>query len=72
MPCLCYGQLWHDGMLEDISWNFGKFLLDKNNAVYKYYTPRTPALSLNDDILKLLREEEKGHFRAEDGVIEDA
>lgn len=58
-------------MLGDISWNFGKFLLDRNNGVYKYYTPRTPAISLEEDIQKLLNEEEKGHLRDENGVIAD-
>ncbi|CAI9149554.1 unnamed protein product [Rangifer tarandus platyrhynchus] len=40
--------------LKNIGWNYGKFLLDKENGVYKYYGPRVEAIKLAEDIGKLI------------------
>ncbi|KAJ4712109.1 Glutathione peroxidase [Melia azedarach] len=42
-------------MFEDnIQWNFGKFLVDRNGKVYDRYYPSTSPLSIEHDIKKLL------------------
>jgi glutathione peroxidase len=41
---------------EAIKWNFTKFLVRRNGAVYKRYAPRTPPQELAGDILTLLAE----------------
>ncbi|PFH36716.1 peroxiredoxin PRX2 [Besnoitia besnoiti] len=62
-------ELYRDGDLGDISWNFGKFLLDRDNRVYKYYAPEVNPLQMVEDIKKLLRGELKGNIRGPDGKI---
>lgn len=39
---------------DDIKWNFGKFLVDKNGEVVERYAPTTGPLSIKEDIEKLL------------------
>lgn len=63
-------DLYSEGELLAVGWNFGKFLLDREGRVYGYYGPRTSALALEDDIKKLLKGEVKGHKRNKDGVLE--
>jgi len=38
----------------DITWNFEKFLIDKNGRPYKRYEPTDPPMALVDDIAYLL------------------
>jgi len=45
---------WNPVTINDISWNFEKFLLDRNGIPYKRYTPHTNPLALSDDIEFLL------------------
>jgi len=45
---------WYPVMTNDITWNFEKFLLDRNGNVYKRYTPSTDPALLVDDIEYLL------------------
>ncbi|OXB72704.1 UNVERIFIED_CONTAM: hypothetical protein H355_015398 [Colinus virginianus] len=65
-------QLYDRGHLQDIEWNFGKFLLDRNNRVYKYYKHDVKPLELIDDIRKLLNGEAKGKERGLDGKFVDS
>uniref|UniRef100_A0A8C9H2Y4 Glutathione peroxidase n=1 Tax=Piliocolobus tephrosceles TaxID=591936 RepID=A0A8C9H2Y4_9PRIM len=46
----------HDdkGMLENIGWNFGKFLVDRNGNVFDYFSPKISPLKLEKKILQLL------------------
>ncbi|GAW82853.1 glutathione peroxidase-like thioredoxin peroxidase [Plasmodium gonderi] len=46
----------HDkhGTLENIGWNFGKFLVDKKGNVISYYSPRTNPLDIEKYINELL------------------
>ncbi|PFH36717.1 thioredoxin-dependent peroxidase TPX1/2 [Besnoitia besnoiti] len=62
-------ELWKDGVLQDIAWNFGKFLLDKEDRVFKYYDPWTRPMSLEEDIKKLLADAVTGKRRGSDGVL---
>jgi glutathione peroxidase len=39
---------------ETIGWNFGKFLVDRNGVIIKYYGTRTNPLEIEPDIIKLL------------------
>lgn len=55
--------------LGDVGWNYGKFLLDKNNGVFKYYGPRTKPLSMEADIQRLLNGEVAGTKRDAEGVL---
>eukprot|EP00178_Gracilaria_changii_P021186 TRINITY_DN63072_c0_g1_i1.p1 TRINITY_DN63072_c0_g1~~TRINITY_DN63072_c0_g1_i1.p1 ORF type:complete len:137 (+),score=16.73 TRINITY_DN63072_c0_g1_i1:208-618(+) len=45
---------WTPVMVDDITWNFEKFLIDKNGIPYKRYTPSTQPLTLSNDIEFLL------------------
>ena len=36
------------------SWNFGKYLVDSEGHVYKYYSPQTSVRSIAGDVEKLL------------------
>jgi len=45
---------WSPVEYNDITWNFEKFLLDRNGKVYKRYTPQTPPMALLEDIEFLL------------------
>ncbi|CBZ54378.1 Glutathione peroxidase, related [Neospora caninum Liverpool] len=56
--------------LSDIGWNYGKFLLDKDNGVYKYYGPRTKPLEMEQDIRKLLEGQAKGMKRDAAGELQ--
>ncbi|PFH36714.1 thioredoxin-dependent peroxidase TPX1/2 [Besnoitia besnoiti] len=58
-----------EAKLSDIGWNYGKFLLDRENGVYQYYGPRTKPLQLEEDIRKLIAGEVKGMKRDEDGQL---
>mmetsp|Transcript_8716 Transcript_8716/g.13015 ORF Transcript_8716/g.13015 Transcript_8716/m.13015 type:complete len:123 (-) Transcript_8716:183-551(-) len=40
---------------DEIKWNFTKFLCDKNGVPVKRYGPRVHPLSIEDDIVKLLK-----------------
>jgi len=42
------------GLLPDIKWNFGKFLVDKEGRVVERYAPTTPPSAIEGDIVKLL------------------
>ncbi|CAD2099991.1 glutathione peroxidase-like thioredoxin peroxidase, putative [Plasmodium vinckei] len=46
----------HDenGVLDNIGWNFGKFLVDKNGNVVKYFSPKLSPLNMEKDITDLL------------------
>ncbi|KAI4835644.1 glutathione peroxidase-like thioredoxin peroxidase [Plasmodium brasilianum] len=46
----------HDknGKLENIGWNFGKFLVDRKGNVVKYFSPRTSPLDMEKFIVELL------------------
>ncbi|EUD66516.1 glutathione peroxidase [Plasmodium inui San Antonio 1] len=46
----------HDanGRLENIGWNFGKFLVNKSGDVISYYSPRTYPLEIEKNITDLL------------------
>ena len=41
-------------LFNNIKWNFTKFLIDRNGQVFDRYAPSTHAITLRDDILKLL------------------
>jgi len=45
---------WSPVTPNDITWNFEKFLIDKNGIPYKRYEPTDPPLSLVNDIALLL------------------
>ena len=45
---------WSPVMINDITWNFEKFLIAKNGVVYKRYNPSTDPIFLRDDINYLL------------------
>ncbi|PHJ15269.1 peroxiredoxin prx2 [Cystoisospora suis] len=62
-------ELYQNGSLGDIEWNFGKFLLDRDNRVYKYYGPENNPLLLVEDIKKLLRGTLQGRVRGPDGKL---
>jgi glutathione peroxidase len=38
----------------DIKWNFGKFLLDKDGQVVESYVPTTPPFEIEADVVKML------------------
>mmetsp|Transcript_68796 Transcript_68796/g.165122 ORF Transcript_68796/g.165122 Transcript_68796/m.165122 type:complete len:85 (+) Transcript_68796:528-782(+) len=40
--------------IRPIGWNFGKFLVDKEGRVYKYYGPGVSPLAMEQDIRGLL------------------
>jgi glutathione peroxidase len=40
--------------MEDIKWNFTKFLIDKSGAPFKRYAPTTEPASMDGDIAELL------------------
>ncbi|VWU53220.1 glutathione peroxidase-like thioredoxin peroxidase, partial [Hepatocystis sp. ex Piliocolobus tephrosceles] len=44
----------NNGMLENIGWNFGKFLVDRNGFVFDYFSPKVSPLNLEKKILELL------------------
>lgn len=46
------------GMLgmNDIKWNFGKFLISRNGTPYKRYAPTTSPLQMEADVIALLEE----------------
>jgi len=44
---------WDPVLTSDITWNFEKFLIDKNGQPFKRYDPGVPGMKLSDDI-KLL------------------
>ncbi|KAL8272354.1 hypothetical protein Esti_003644 [Eimeria stiedai] len=62
-------DLYSNGQLQAVGWNYGKFLLDREGRVYGYYGPRTSAVSLEGDIEKLLKNEVHGKRRNKDGVL---
>lgn len=64
-------ELYHGGKLADIEWNFGKFLLDKNDCVYKYYGSKTDPREMAADIEKLLKCEASGKRRGKDEKLVD-
>lgn len=39
---------------KEIGWNFGKFLVDRNGSVFKYYEPKIDPVDIESDIEKLL------------------
>lgn len=39
---------------KDISWNFGKFLVDSNSKVIKYYEPQFEPKNIVPDIQRLI------------------
>ncbi|SBT78702.1 glutathione peroxidase-like thioredoxin peroxidase, putative [Plasmodium ovale] len=43
-----------DGTLENIGWNFGKFLINKEGQVVAYFSPRINPLDLENHIMQLL------------------
>lgn len=43
----------------DIRWNFAKFLVDHEGTPYKRFGPKTPPLSMKDDIETLLKKKEE-------------
>jgi len=45
---------WSPVTPNDITWNFEKFLIDKNGVPFRRYEPTTPPLALLDDINFLL------------------
>jgi len=47
---------WSPVTPSDITWNFEKFLINKQGIPYKRYDPTTPPLALVDDITMLMRE----------------
>lgn len=55
--------------LGDVGWNYGKFLLDKSNGVYRYYGPRTKPHELAGDIQKLINGEVTGMKRDANGLL---
>ncbi|KAL8455585.1 hypothetical protein Emag_000580 [Eimeria magna] len=63
-------DLYSNGQLQAVGWNYGKFLLDREGRVYGYYGPRTSAASLEGDIEKLLKNEAHGKKRNKDGILE--
>jgi len=42
----------------DVRWNFAKFLVDHEGKPFKRYSPKTPPLSIKDDIEELLKKKE--------------
>ncbi|ETB58345.1 hypothetical protein YYC_03962 [Plasmodium yoelii 17X] len=46
----------HDknGVLDNIGWNFGKFLVDRNGNVIKYVSPKISPSNMEKDIIELL------------------
>jgi len=44
---------WDPVFTYDITWNFDKFLFDKNGQLFKRYDPGTPAITLTNDIMLL-------------------
>ncbi|KAL8438973.1 hypothetical protein Efla_006918 [Eimeria flavescens] len=63
-------ELYSNGQLQAVGWNYGKFLLDREGRVYGYYGPRTSAAALEGDIQMLLKKEVSGKKRNRDGVLE--
>lgn len=53
--------------LGSIGWNFGKFLMDRNSGVCRYYGPSTPPSDIENDIQKALNGEMLGFRRTEEG-----
>jgi len=45
---------WTPVSIRDITWNFEKFLLDRDGNIYRRYTPQTNPLLLENDIQYLL------------------
>ncbi|KJP84730.1 hypothetical protein AK88_05639 [Plasmodium fragile] len=43
-----------NGQLENIGWNFGKFLVDKSGNVVSYFSPRTYPLEIEKNITDLV------------------
>lgn len=48
------------GLTTPIPWNFGKFLLDKQGQVFKFYSPKQPPNEMRDDIAKLVQDKAVG------------
>jgi len=44
------------GEIEDVPWNFAKFLVSGEGEVLKYYTPTTDTEVIEEDIEKYLSE----------------
>ncbi|CDJ68203.1 glutathione/thioredoxin peroxidase, putative [Eimeria necatrix] len=63
-------ELYSKGQLQAIGWNFGKFLLDRNGKVFKYFGPRQSPAEMEEDILLLLRGEAHGKQRNKEGVLQ--
>ncbi|OEH76018.1 glutathione thioredoxin [Cyclospora cayetanensis] len=63
-------EMYSKGELKPVGWNFGKFLLDREGRVFKYYSPRIPPSALSADIEKLLKGELRGKKRNEAGILE--
>eukprot|EP00921_Rhytidocystis_pertsovi_P025743 GHVQ01041538.1.p1 GENE.GHVQ01041538.1~~GHVQ01041538.1.p1 ORF type:complete len:131 (-),score=15.96 GHVQ01041538.1:185-577(-) len=51
------------GAVSSIGWNFGKFLVDRQGRVVKYYGPRTAPKSITEDLEKVLSGELQGQLR---------
>ncbi|KFG56973.1 peroxiredoxin PRX2 [Toxoplasma gondii RUB] len=62
-------EFYRDGQLNNLTGHFGKFLLDRDNRVYKFYPPDTNPLRLVEDIKKLLNGELTGKIRGPDGKL---
>jgi len=50
------GMYWDPIRQYDITWNFEKFLVDRNGHPVKRYTPTVDPLSIYDDIVALMAE----------------
>jgi len=48
------------GKCSAIGWNYGKFLVDRNGKVVKYYSPKTNPSYFEEDIKKVLQNELQG------------
>eukprot|EP00468_Gymnochlora_sp_CCMP2014_P006794 CAMPEP_0167761374 /NCGR_PEP_ID=MMETSP0110_2-20121227/12131_1 /TAXON_ID=629695 /ORGANISM="Gymnochlora sp., Strain CCMP2014" /LENGTH=140 /DNA_ID=CAMNT_0007648039 /DNA_START=160 /DNA_END=582 /DNA_ORIENTATION=+ len=49
------GIIWAPVKRNDISWNFEKFLVDKNGVPVKRYTSQTDVMELKKDIAELIK-----------------
>lgn len=59
-------------VLEPIGWNFGKFLVDGEGRVVKYYGPKINPLDTKEDCLKVLRGQLSGVSRIPQDDTEEA
>lgn len=50
------GRFWTPFRVNDITWNFNKFLIDQHGVPYKRYDSKVEPLNIAKDIRELLKE----------------